>query len=283
MRYKTLSWLLILTVTLTACHHSSDSGREDSSECVSPGTLSLMSRFRTTGIPEPSGVVRGTGASLFVVGDQGDIGEMDTSGHSIRSHHLGKYDMEGITRDPSTGLLYAVVESDSRILEIDPETFSIGHEFSIDWHLNGGLVLDTLNVHLEGITFVPDSLYPEGGSFFVVNRSSHPANNDRPSAIYEILIPLSGDTSSAAMARVVRMIRMSVKGLSGICHVENPPGFYLVSDEENRIYKTDARGEITECYPLEGEKQEGIALDSANSLFIADDAGGTISEYSQLN
>ena len=74
--------------------------------------------------PEPSGIawhpVRG---SLFLVGDEGDIGEVSLDGKLLRKSHLGG-DLEAITVDPKSGLLYVVREGHEVIFEVRPDNFS---------------------------------------------------------------------------------------------------------------------------------------------------------------
>ena len=74
---------------------------------------------------EPSGIVfhpkRG---SLFVVGDEGDLCEIRPDGTPIvKSKRIRNADFEGITCDPSTGLLYVAVERERKILELNPGRF----------------------------------------------------------------------------------------------------------------------------------------------------------------
>ena len=120
-------------------------------------------------IAEPSGIVfhaqRGT---LFVVGDEGDIIEMTTKGKHIKAKRLLEQgDYEGITVDPSTGLLYVAIEDDETIIEIDPETFKIMRRFEIERTYREKLVMKKGNQGIEGITFIPDVQSPQGGTFFI--------------------------------------------------------------------------------------------------------------------
>ena len=65
-------------------------------------------------IAEPSGVIYHPGRStLFVVGDQGDIAEVAITGELLRSRKLGG-DLEGVTCDPTSGLLYVATRSTSK-------------------------------------------------------------------------------------------------------------------------------------------------------------------------
>jgi len=65
---------------------------------------------------------RGT---LFVVGDEGDICELRTDGTLVNKARIRKKDLEGITRNPVTGSLYALDELSTSILEIDPDNLEV--------------------------------------------------------------------------------------------------------------------------------------------------------------
>jgi uncharacterized protein YjiK len=108
------------------------------------------------GIIEPSGICyhaeRGT---ILVVGDEGDIYEIETNGTLIKQKRIDNKDFEGITYDPSRGLLYATVEGEEIIVEIHPSNFEIIREFSIPRIYEGDILL--FNIHsIEGVTFVTD-------------------------------------------------------------------------------------------------------------------------------
>ena len=86
----------------------------------------------------PSGIVFHPGrGTLFIVGDRGDIVEVQTDGTLVKQKRIRDADFEGITCDPSTGLLYIAVEGEERIVEIDPEDFSVLREFAINRVLEG--------------------------------------------------------------------------------------------------------------------------------------------------
>jgi len=86
---------------------------------------------------EPSGVVYHSGrGTLFVVGDEGDLCEIKTDGAFVKQARLRSEwpgsDFEGVTFDPGTGLVYVAVEGAEQILEVNPDTFEVLREFSID-------------------------------------------------------------------------------------------------------------------------------------------------------
>ena len=116
---------------------------------------------------EPSGIVfharRGT---FFVVGDEGMIGEFSLKGKQIRVKEFSdEPDFEGVTVDPSSGLLYVAHEVADRILEIDPETFKVLRVFDVPRRFEGEVVMDAGGDGIEGITFVPLKDHEQGGVF----------------------------------------------------------------------------------------------------------------------
>jgi len=66
---------------------------------------------------EPPGIVfsarRGT---LFAVDDEGTICELQLDGTLVNKKRINRADLEGITIDPATGLLYAIKEHASYLL-----------------------------------------------------------------------------------------------------------------------------------------------------------------------
>lgn len=65
------------------------------------------------GFKEPSGICfHPARETLFVVGDRGHVGEMQTDGTLVRERRIRKADFEGITCNPGTGLLYIAVEGE---------------------------------------------------------------------------------------------------------------------------------------------------------------------------
>ena len=70
--------------------------------------------------------------TLFTISDEGHLSEWRTDGRLIRQDLIRGEDFEGLTVDPTTGLLYAVIEGKDNILEISPTTFTPQREFSIN-------------------------------------------------------------------------------------------------------------------------------------------------------
>ena len=70
-------------------------------------------------IAEPSGITyHPMRRSLFLADDSGSVHEVSLEGRLIQSKGLNGRDIEGITMDPSTGLIYAAVEDDLSLIHI---------------------------------------------------------------------------------------------------------------------------------------------------------------------
>ena len=111
----------------------------------------------TSAFEEPSGLAYHPGrGTLFAVGDEGDIAEFTTDGGLIAERRIGERDLEGVTSDPQTGLLYVVVEGEEAILEIDPDTLGVRRMFTIKRSFRGQEVMAKGQSGAEGITFAPD-------------------------------------------------------------------------------------------------------------------------------
>ena len=131
-----------------------------------------MGNISKTSITEPSGVIyHPQRKTLFVVDDGGYIHEIRLDGTAIQMKSLQARDLEGITTDPTTGQLYAAVEDDESILEIDPQTLTVQREFKINRIFEQKPLLKKGGMGIEAITFVPDTSHPEGGTFWIGNQS----------------------------------------------------------------------------------------------------------------
>jgi len=227
------------------------------------------------GIIEPSGICyhaeRGT---IFVVGDEGDIYEIETNGTLIKQKRIDNKDFEGITYDPSSGLLYAAVEGEEIIVEIHPSSFEIIREFSIPSNYVGEILLS--NIHgIEGVTFVPDYKHNEGGTFFIASQAFSAIDGQYFSTIFQVELPL---LNTVVNSKIIGYFRSNIVDLSGL-HFDSKTGhIFVISDERNTIFEYEPTGSGTalEFYFLPGNKQEGITIDEKEFLYIAQDSGGII-------
>ena len=227
---------------------------------------------------EPSGIVfserRGT---LFVVDDEGHICELHPDGTLIQAMRIGKADLEGITINPATGLLYAIKEGSATILELHPDSLDVLRRFptaSAD-----GTPLPTgkdSNRGAEAITFVPDPTHPSGGTFFIAAPGFHTRHSRHPAAVYEVDAPLHHTASTGSSARITRHFEPGMGDLSGLHYDHGSRQLLLISDKHNALVLVTTSGAITARHTLPGEHQEGITLDADGYLYIAEDSGKVI-------
>ncbi len=228
-------------------------------------------------IAEPSGITyHAARRSLFVADDSGSIYETQLNGNIVQSKNLSELDIEGITVNPNTGLLYAVVEGDETILELDPETLSIQREFSIARNFEGEQILKKGGMGIEAIAFVPDVSHPEGGTFWVGNQSFSLKPKDEPSVICEVMVPLRSATTRKAEGTIINAYRMNFIDISGLAYDAQGDHLVLVSDTSNLLVELKREGTILGQYLLPGDEQEGIVLDGLGYMYIAQETGEII-------
>lgn len=226
---------------------------------------------------EPSGIVfHFQRRTLFVVGDEGDICEITKDGVLIKSKQIKGFEFEGITYDPSTGLLYAAREGDERIVEINPEDFKILHQFVIERTFSGSTVLKAGGEGIEAITFVPNSNHPEGGTFFVANQSFDLDDKEDASAIIEVEAPIRSGSGGELEAKIIRYVPLRVIDLAGLQYDGVSDHLYVISDATNTFFEITKEGEVLRSYAFPGDNQEGITVDDEWFLYIAQDSGGII-------
>jgi uncharacterized protein YjiK len=221
-------------------------------------------------IPEPSGIVyHPTRKTLFVVGDEGDIGELDLDGHVLRSRAIGG-DLEGITCDPASGLLYVVREGQEIIFELRPEDFKVLRRFTIDRTFGDNPnFLERGGDGVEGITFVPDAGHPEGGRFFAVNQFD-------PPVLVELAVPLRSAQEPFERATIVAAHPVSSPPLSGVLWDAPSQRFLIISALWRSVHVVDARGHTEKSVRIPGIMQEGIARLPDGTFVIVQDTGGLI-------
>ncbi len=226
---------------------------------------------------EPSGIVFHPGrGTLFVVGDEGDICEIRKDGTLIKQKRIRHADFEGITFDPSTGLLYIAVEGEEKIIEIDPEDLSVIREFTIERTFQGATVLKSGGQGIETISFVPDPKHPEGGTFYVANQGFDLEDKEDPSAIFVIGVPLKSGASGDLTAKIIRSFSIGVVDLAGSHYDKASDLIYVISDATNTLFEITRTGKVLRTFAFPGDNQEGIAVDDEGFVYIAQDSGGII-------
>ena len=264
---------------LSACGPAPDGTQEAEQRSFPalPVAFELMGNLHEKEFEEASGIAFHPGRkTLFVVTDEGDVGEIRPDGTLIQRRHLLYEDFEGITCNPATGLLYIVIEGRDNVLEVDPDGLVIRREFGLAREHDGEKLFESQGNGLEGIAFVPDPQHPEGGTFFLVNRSSDPDDDDDPPLLLEYELPLSRPATHKLEGTIKSHARVDIEELSGLHYHAPSKTFYAVSDDGDRLFRMTRDGEVLAEISLSVKSPEGIAFDDVGFLYVARDPGGIV-------
>ncbi len=246
------------------------------SEAVFP--LEWVGNIERQGFNEPSGLcyhkARGT---LFVVGDNGDVCEMQTDGSMLHERHIGSHDLEGITHDPATGLLYAAVEGEDKVLELHPDSLGVRREFQLPREFEGHTIMKSGGNGIEAITFAPDPEHPQGGTFYVTNQVFALDVADDRSAIIHTELPLR----SGEVVTILDVFEPGIIDLSGLHYDAATGHLFMIGDVANAIAEYGPGYELIGAWAFPGDNQEGITFDDDGYLYIAQDSGGIL-KYRRL-
>ena len=226
---------------------------------------------------EPSGITyHPTRKSLFVADDSGIVYEISLNGKRIQAKGVNELDLEGITVDPTTGLLYTAVEGDETIIEIEPETLTVQRKFRIVREFKGEQLLKKGGMGIEAIAFVQNASHPEGGTFWVGNQSFSLKAKDEPSVICEIVVPLRTATERESEGTIINAYKMNFIDISGLAYDPHDDRLILISDTTNLFVEINRQGTILSKYLLPGDEQEGVTLDGLGYMYIAQESGEVI-------
>ncbi|HZX09624.1 MAG TPA: SdiA-regulated domain-containing protein [Acidobacteriota bacterium] len=225
------------------------------------------------GIPEPSGICyHPLRKTLFVVSDEGEVVEMQTDGALVFRQKVPG-DLEGVSVNPETGLLYIVKEGDDVILEFDPEKKEVIRAFPLNRSYNGNPEYiqkqEGYDNGIESIQFILDENHSEGGTFYLGNQWD-------PPCVMEVLIPLKSCQEKVCEAHILRVLPLKMDDPAAM-HFDSRSGLLnIVSDADNILVEIDLSGKIIREYAFLGDNQEGITIDEEGYLYIAQDSGGII-------
>jgi len=213
--------------------------------------------------------------TLFVVGDEGDVCEIKTDGILIKQKRLRfrSADFEGITHNPLTGLLYIAVEGTESIIEINPETFEVLREFFLPRTVEGKTVMKSGGQGIEALTFVSNPIHPEGGIFYIANQASSLTNKSDISAVFKVEIPLRSKTKRP---RILDYFIPGIIDLSGLHYDPITGHIFIISDTYNIILEYSPDYRLLSEFAFPGDNQEGITVDDAGFMYIAQDSGGIV-------
>ena len=221
-------------------------------------------------IEEPSGIVYHRAKdSYFIVGDQGEIYQLNTAGKLVKKKEIKNSDFEGITVNPETHLLYVAVEGDEEILEIDPNNFKVLRKFYVNRFYQGKLVLNEDGNGIEGLTYNPHTK-----SFFLTNQQFDHGNMDDASAIFEVEFPNAGENNN--VLNIINYQKMPLADLAAISYDTEKSIFYVVSDIHDTMIFMDKDFNTLGKTKLPGKDQEGVTKTPEGAFAVAQDTGGIV-------
>lgn len=277
MNARAFALVLVLAVLLVAVRLVLDGG-EARDDRAAPPTQEAATLLKLRSVAEPSGVVfHPARRTLFVVDDGGVLCEFTPDGRVVRQALVRDADFEGITVDPSTGLLYIAIEGAESLLEVDPETFEALREFALPRAFEGRTLMKAGGQGIEAVTFVPDDAHPHGGTFFVANQSMRLDRIPEDlSVIVEAELPLRSAGAEPGAARILRYFLPGVADIAGLHFDAKRHVILAASDATDRLLVLAPDGRLLASRDLPGQDQEGITVDSTGALFIAQDSGGVL-------
>ena len=223
---------------------------------------------------EPSGICfHPQRKTLFVVSDEGEIAEIETDGTPVFNLKIPG-DLEGVTVNPQSGLLYIVCEGRDVIIEFDPDKKEVIRKFPMNREFEGDPNFlqkqeGGYDNGIESIAFVSDENHPEGGTFYIGNQWD-------PSCIMEVLVPLKSSQTETAEARIIRVLPFKMDDPAAMYYDSKTRLLNVVSDADNILVEITLEGKLVNEYAFLGDNQEGITLDDKGYLYIAQDEGGII-------
>jgi len=222
---------------------------------------------------EPSGICfHPHRKTLFVVSDEGEIAEIETDGTPVFNQKIPG-DLEGVTVNPQSGLLYIIYEGKDIILEFDPDKKEVIRKFPMNREYQGNPNFlqkqEGYDNGIESIAFVLDKDHPEGGTFYISNQVD-------PPCIMEVLVPLKSSQTETAEARIIWVLPFKMADPAAMYYDRKTGLLNVVSDTDNILVEITLEGKLVKEYAFPWDKQEGITLDDKGYLYIAQDSGGII-------
>src|SRR5262249_51481574 len=164
-----------------------------------------------------------------------------------------------------SGSLILVSESRSELILYDPTS---GHEMK-RWPLDLETVLGTSisdrNQGFEGLAFRPVEGQPGGGIFYLTHQRS-------PSMLIALAFDPAGPAHRLGADAVISRWSLSYDDLTAVTWAEPLGKLLVLADAKDRLLVIRPEdGAVEAEVPIPGQQQEGLALDNAGALWIADD------------
>lgn len=242
--------------------------------------LFLISTFENL-IPEnfkePSGITYSDARkSLFVVGDEGHIAEIDLNGELIKMKKIPgtscQRDFEAVSIDPRNNNLLVMRESLWEIVVINPEDFQIEHVYKLPGYPENCKDEDW---GLEGLTVIGHDENRENWLKILVGKQRY------PTVIYEFSIPLKESEEKPILNKE---IKPKIESISDMHYDKKTKHLWILdswlikrlltsSGFHGKLYLFKDYEKI-KTWNIPFPLSEGITFTPIGDLWIADDTGG---------
>ena len=206
-------------------------------------------------------------SSLFAVGDRGSLAELEPGGRLVALHHV-KGNLEDVAVHTPSGRLVLLAEKKGELVAWDPDSARETARFPLDLAAVLGREPGDRNQGFEGIAFREDPDQPGGGTFYLVHQR-------KPARLVALTFDPTGPARTIGATDVVaRHALKPYEDLTAVGWSEELARLLVIAESDDRLLLVSPAGTITGTWPLPGDRQEGLALDSEGTLWIADDRRG---------
>lgn len=232
--------------------------------------LGQPSRFTDIGAREPSGVAYHPRLGhLFVVGDEGSLVELDENAKLIKTHPV-KGNLEDLAVHTPSGNLLLLSEKKSQLILYDP----VSEQDLRRWKMNRvdllGQEPGDRNAGFEGLAFREDATRYGGGIFYLVHQRM-------PEMVVGVAIDLAAP-SGPLKAEVVSRFTLTEKNTKAAAYVPSLERLLVLSAKKGlTVLRMD--GTVEAEIPIGGDQPEGMCLDGAGNLWIAEDRGKALLRF----
>lgn len=204
---------------------------------------------------EPSGITYVSDTdSFYIVGDEGNLYEIDKNAQLIRSVRLGDFDLESITYNKNKKLLYCLEEKSISMLEIRVTDFKILNIIPLK------ILKAKKRIQFESLLYI-SSDKENGDEFFIGSSIKNKAKNK--GVLTSFILKDKKVTFN-------KEFEIPVWDIAGLGLYNNT--IYIVSDREDRIAMFDLTLEtLIGKSKITGAHQEGIILDPSGIMYIVDE------------
>jgi uncharacterized protein YjiK len=237
---------------------------------ASAAALGSPASVPLAGVREASGVAWDRGRSrLFVVGDRGTLAEVEPSGRVVAVHRV-KGNLEDVTVHQPSGRLVLLAEKKGELVVWDPASASETARFELDVAGILGREPADRNQGFEGLVFREEAGRPGGGVFHLVHQR-------KPARLVTLSFdPLGPPRRLGASDVLARHGLKAHEDLTAITWSERLGRLFVISESDDRLLAVATDGTIEADVALPGGRQEGLAFDDDETLWVADERFGLL-------